>query len=943
MRSFLIIIIAAAIAFAVAPFTENYRQIIPPPFDGHPPANPDYISSPIKLPSLKNFEGWVGIPYKYTGRAMKAWGKGIQIPGWSEDPRMAENAVRRFIDDNPEVFGITSNYLRTIRCEKHYRLWYLILEQEVDGRRLYGARIDLRISPDGKVFLISNKTLPGFDRDFPYGMSEGALFASASAQLGLPAQKHGFGEEMWLPGENRDGALEVHPVREVIVSVEDPVSEWSCYMDINTGETVMRLNNYFYLSGNITAEVMVAPVSPWNYNHTRNVRWGTVDFGSYSGNADVDGYYSFSASGSNTVVHELSGPYTYVNDRDGAEPYFGVSAYGSDVVDIHMDDSNSDLEERCGYVWSMRALYNTKLVDPSFTGMDYVVPCNVNLSGSCNAYWDGSSINFYRAGSGCENIGQLKDVIMHEYVHGITSAIFDGSGYMPHLSVNECWSDYWPCTDSDSPLLGRGFFGADTYLRNLDNTLVYPDDWEDEGHHDGQILGGALWDMREDIGKSISDTLFQYARYGLPYDFLDNYYEILAVDDDDADLSNGTPNYCAIAYAFGLHGIGDGAEVLLTHTPHGDTDNTTVPYTISADLLQCPTYSWGADSVLVRWTTDGTSWNTSIMTTSDGHTYEGNIPPQSAGTVIRYAVIAKDNSGHEKTHPSTWPDEYHIFAIGTPVPIFFDDMESENGWVSGASGDDASTGQWVREDPYQTYNSSTGLIYQSGDDYTEDPGIRCWVTGNAPMSSGAGYADVDDGQVTLFSPTIDLSGYSQPVLKYYRWYTNETSLDDSFWVYVTDDGGSSWESIEIVPQTQNWWTEVTILLTDYISPSANTRFAFIATDHRDGSLTEGMVDDFGIYAYVNLEVDESPSRPERFTVDIYPNPFNSAVKLEFGMQPQSVEVFDINGRLVAKLPSQRSIVWDATDEDGNDLPSGVYFVRMEKGGAQLYRKITLIR
>ncbi len=943
MRSFCLIIFIVAIAFAVAPFAENFRQITPAPFDGHPAVNPEYFNNPIALASLADFEGWVGIPNKYTGRAYKAWGDGIKIPGWSENPGLAEIAMREFIDANPHVFGISSNSLETVRSEKHYRVWFAIMEQVVDGRRIYGARLDLRMSRDGKLFLISNKLLPRFGGVFPVGIPGELLATNAVSQLGLTVQDYEIGEEIWLPAENESGALEIHPVKLITLKVADPVSEWSCFVDVVTGETIMRVNNYFYLSGYITAEVMVAPVSPWNYNHTREVRWGSVEFGSYDGSANVDGYYNFSASGTNTVVHELSGLYTYIDDRSGAEPYFGTSASGGDVVDIHMDNSNSDLEERCGYVWAMRTLYNTKLVDPSFTEMDYVVPCNVNLSGTCNAYWDGSSINFYAEGGGCENIGQLKDVIMHEYTHGITSAIFSGSGYMPHLSVNECWSDYWPCTDSDSPYLGRGFFGADTYLRNLDNTLVYPDDWEGEGHHDGQILGGALWDMREEIGKEISDTLFQYARYGLPYDFFDNYYEILAVDDDDADLSNGTPNYCAIAYAFGLHGIGDGAEVLLSHTPHEDTENTTLPYTITANLLQCPVYSWGADSVLIRWSRGGSIWNTAIMTSSDDYLYEGEIPPQPAGTIIRYAIIAKDNSGHEKTHPSTWPDDYHIFAVGTQVPIFFDDMESDLGWTSGVGDDDASTGQWVREDPYETYNTSSGLIYQCGDDYTESPGVRCWVTGNAPMSYGAGHADVDDGKVTLLSPVIDMSSYDQPILKYFRWFTNETSLDDSFWVWASDDGGSSWDNIEIVPQTQNWWTEVTVLLTDHISPTANVRFAFVATDYRDGSLTEGMIDDFGVYAYVDLGVDDAPPQPDRISVDIYPNPFNSAVKLEFGTPPDLIEVFNITGREVAVLTAEMSVTWDARDKEGEELPSGIYLVKAGFGEEKIYRKITLLR
>jgi hypothetical protein len=942
MRSFLINLIFAIAVLAVAPFEDNHRQLTPPPFDGHPPVHFDYLYSPTSLPSLKSFEGWIGIPYKYTGMAWKAWGEGIAVPDWSEEPSVAESAVRRFIDNNRKVFGVNSNALRTVKAQKHYRTWYFIFEQTLDGRRVFGARLDLRISPEGKLFFISNQLLPAAKGEFLSSMGDDALFTIALSELGLPAKSYRTGAEIWLPLENENGNIQLHRTKEIIIPVEDPVSEWSCFVDYDSRRTVKRLNNYYYLSGTITAEVMVAPVSPWNYNHTREVQWGTVSFGSISGNADVNGYYNFSASGTNTVIHELKGLYTRINDYAGAEPYFSVSASGGSVVNIHMDDSNSDLEERSGYVWAMRALQNTKLVDPTFTSMDYVVPCNVNRTGTCNAYWDGSSINFYPAGGGCQNTAQLKDVIMHEYAHGITAAIYSGSGFLPHLSVNECWSDYWPCTDANSPYLGRGFFGANTYLRNVDNTLVYPEDYEDNAHHDGQILGAAFWHTRAEIGKEITDTLYQFARYALPYNFFDNYYEVLIVDDDDANLANGTPNYCAIAYNFGIHGIGSGADVLISHTPLTDTENTTTPYPVSANVLQCPSYSWSADSVLVRWSIDGSTWNTALMATSDGYVYESSIPPQTAGTVIRYAVIAKNNSGNQRSSPANWPASHHMFIVGTPISIFFDDMEIDRGWTSGIPSDDATTGQWVREDPYQTYNTSTGLIYQSGDDHTEDPGVRCWVTGNAPMSYGAGYADVDNGKVTLLSPIIDLSGVINPILKYWRWFTCETSLDDSFWVWVSDDG-SSWHNIDLVTQTQNWWTEVTVLLSDYISPSANTQFAFVATDYRSGSLVEAMIDDFGIYSYISLDVAEQSQKPDEYSIGFYPNPFNSALKMVFGFEPKSIEIFDINGKLVANPEPCKTVLWNAKNHTGEDLPSGIYFVRVKTGEMELIRKATLIR
>lgn len=76
-----------------------------------------------------------------------------------------------------------------------------------------------------------------------------------------------------------------------------------------------------------------------------------------------------------------------------------------------------------------------------------------------------------------------------------------------------------------------------------------------------------------------------------------------------------------------------------------------------------------------------------------------------------------------------------------------------------------------------------------------------------------------------------------------------------------------------------------------------------------------------------------------YTADIscYPNPFNSHTIIYlsgFGERAElSLEIFDILGRKVGEIPHisgpQNKITWDGRDFHGNQLPSGVYFVRAE--------------
>src|SRR5215471_15478030 len=50
----------------------------------------------------------------------------------------------------------------------------------------------------------------------------------------------------------------------------------------------------------------------------------------------------------------------------------------------------------------------------------------VNLTGTCNAYWDGVKLNFFQTFAGCANTGELPGVSLHEWGHGMDSN--DGSG-----------------------------------------------------------------------------------------------------------------------------------------------------------------------------------------------------------------------------------------------------------------------------------------------------------------------------------------------------------------------------------------------------------------------------------------------------------------------------------------------------------------------------------
>jgi flagellar hook assembly protein FlgD len=63
----------------------------------------------------------------------------------------------------------------------------------------------------------------------------------------------------------------------------------------------------------------------------------------------------------------------------------------------------------------------------------------------------------------------------------------------------------------------------------------------------------------------------------------------------------------------------------------------------------------------------------------------------------------------------------------------------------------------------------------------------------------------------------------------------------------------------------------------------------------------------------------------------------------------TIEVFDVSGRLVARLLDERReagrhrVEWRGEDARGSAAPSGVYFCRMRAGSYEATRKIVLMR
>jgi subtilisin family serine protease len=384
-------------------------------------------------------------------------------------------------------------------------------------------------------------------------------------------------------------------------------------------------------------------------------------------------------------------------------------------------------------------------------------------------------------------------------------------------------------------------------------------------------------------------------------------------------------------------------------TNDGTTTDTVGPYTVSATISD---YSTVASAKLV-YRTNGGGWSELPMTLSAG-LYSASIPGMPQGTQIDYYVWAADGGGRASTDPVNAPTGFYSLYITQSFYAYQVEDPGDTGWTIGATGDAATTGVWVRDVPVGTTYS--GAQCQTDVDHTPTPGTKCFVTGNGAAGGAAGDADVDGGCTTLLSPIWDLHNATQAFVSYWRWWAiMGNSVDDTWVVDVSSDGGATWVALERDATNGNYWKKTTVALHTLITLTNQVQLRFKACDLGSAGLVEAAVDDLSIETFTPNPQDA----PETGGVSLRsqlaqnePNPFNPVTKIRFTLANPSqarLLIYDSAGRLVRTLVDEpmnagaHTVVWDGSDDMGRQTGSGVYFYRLHAGDFTQSRRMTILK
>ncbi len=396
-------------------------------------------------------------------------------------------------------------------------------------------------------------------------------------------------------------------VWEVAFSRQGITGTWTGYIDAHTGEVLSFWddNRYGTIQGGIY------PISP---TVTSEVKRGLpfADLGS-SRYSNSGGGYSVTSA----VTSTLAGKYVKISDKCGSislssstSPYnldFGTSS-GTDCTTPGFGGAGNTHSSRSCFYHVTNAKYKAMKWLTSNSWLTGQLTANVNINQTCNAYWNGSTLNFFKSGGGCGNTGEIAAIFLHEFGHGLDSNDGSPSG---DYATGETYGDTYAALLTHNSCIGPGFLSSNcsgygdsctscTGVRDIDyakhssgsahtiNGFVFskcPSDYSyagpcgREGHCESYPLSEAMWDLAvRDLNSQVGDLnsawfIFERLYYlsrstsGSGYSCntstktasgcsASNWHQtFLVADDNDGNLSNGTPHASAIYNAFNRHGV----------------------------------------------------------------------------------------------------------------------------------------------------------------------------------------------------------------------------------------------------------------------------------------------------------------------------------------------------------------------------------------------------
>jgi len=246
-------------------------------------------------------------------------------------------------------------------------------------------------------------------------------------------------------------------------------------------------------------------------------------------------------------------------------------------------------------------------------------------------------------------------------------------------------------------------------------------------------------------------------------------------------------------------------------------------------------------------------------------------------------------------------------------------------WTTEAT---SPTGNWERVIPEGT--EIDNVISNPNTSSPNDFGQQAYVTGN--NSQSVGFDDVDDGDVTLRSPWMDLSDLSDIQISFDYWFFNlagATPPNDSLRVTISSPTQSV--SVLTITEPNSEWKSFSVQLDSLnLIRRDSVRMEFVASDYPEGGghIVEAGIDAFEVTGNrIISSIDIQPIR----ALSVYPNPsshklfFNTELMEVNPTEDKTIMIYHSDGKLAHY---NKQVV---NEIDVSHLGNGTYILVLKEG------------
>ncbi|HEX6865023.1 MAG TPA: hypothetical protein VF414_19485, partial [Thermoanaerobaculia bacterium] len=361
------------------------------------------------------------------------------------DLSTVESIARSFLLANAHLLGVNPKSLkldpnRSGSPADH--LWNVDYNVELDGMAIENARVVFRVN-NGNLIQFGSEYLPepnakapkaqlsreqalALLADYVGGMRAGDTFVDGGSLRLLPIA---ISDSRFNDGFERGKGRGLATAWQFVFRREGEGATWRARIDAVSGKVLelRDVNEYAQVTGGV--KFLGVP-------QNRPMPFANISSGGFTNSAGV---YTW---GGTAVTSSLAGQYVRVVDNCGS-----ISQSSNASGDILFGgtsgtDCSTPGSGGAGNTFSARGQFyhvnRAKEIARGWitrTWLTSQLTANVNINLTCNAFWNGSTINFYRSGGGCGNTGEIEGVSLHEYGHGLDSN--DGSGSSPDNGTGE--------------------------------------------------------------------------------------------------------------------------------------------------------------------------------------------------------------------------------------------------------------------------------------------------------------------------------------------------------------------------------------------------------------------------------------------------------------------------------------------------------------------------